>query len=108
MPTRAPVFVLLAALVAAPAGAEVHVRWLGVAGFAVEAGSDTILHDPYFSRPGFWRTMFRPYVPDAAVSNVPDAPGWIAARVPAYSVIFGHGLFGHGSVTAGHGWPSSG
>lgn len=101
--TRAPILAGLALLLAAPPGplaspaaAEVHVRWLGVAGFAIEAGEDTILHDPYLSRPGFWRTMFRPYVPDEAVLEpllASDGPAPELGR--ADLVLIGHSHFDH-------------
>jgi len=91
---------LLAALAAAgPARAadgRVTVRWLGVAGFAIEAGPDTILHDPYLSRPGLLRTLFRSYVPDASVllpRMAPDGPAPELAR--ADLVLIGHSHFDH-------------
>jgi L-ascorbate metabolism protein UlaG (beta-lactamase superfamily) len=57
----------LALACALPAGAEVQVRWLGVAGFTLTAGETTLAHDPYLSRPGRLRTLFRSYVPDETV-----------------------------------------
>jgi L-ascorbate metabolism protein UlaG (beta-lactamase superfamily) len=58
---------LLALLVAAPAAAEVRVRWLGVAGFTLESGETTLAHDPFLSRPGALQSLLRPYVPDEKV-----------------------------------------
>ena len=49
----------LAVVSAIPAGAEVRVRWLGVAGFTLSAGETMRAHDPYLSRPGLLRTLFR-------------------------------------------------
>jgi L-ascorbate metabolism protein UlaG (beta-lactamase superfamily) len=74
----------------------VRVRWLGVAGFAIEAGDDTILHDPYLSRPGWLRTVFRPYVPDGSVLRpllAADGPAPEIGR--ADLVLVGHGHFDH-------------
>ena len=64
---RAAAALALALACALPAGAEVRVRWLGVAGFTLSAGETTLAHDPYLSRPGRLRTLFRSYVPDEAV-----------------------------------------
>jgi L-ascorbate metabolism protein UlaG (beta-lactamase superfamily) len=58
---------LVALLVAAPAAAEVRVRWLGVAGFTLEAEGTTLAHDPFLSRPRALRSLFYRYVPDDAV-----------------------------------------
>jgi len=58
---------LLLWLGAAPASADVSVRWLGVAGFTLTSGETTIAHDPYLSRPGRLRTFFRSYVSDETV-----------------------------------------
>lgn len=96
-PTIALLAFALALLVgAAPSHAEVQVRWLGVAGFAIEAGDDTLLHDPYLSRPGFWRTALQRYVPDAAVIEP-----LLAAEGPAPElgrgdlILIGHSHFDH-------------
>lgn len=84
------------ALGAASAGADVSVRWLGVAGFAVEAGEDTLLHDPYLSRPGLLRTLFRRYVPDATVLEPLLAPDGRAPELGrADLVLIGHSHFDH-------------
>jgi L-ascorbate metabolism protein UlaG (beta-lactamase superfamily) len=56
-----------ALLLAAPAAAEVRVRWLGVAGFTLTSGDTTLAHDPFLSRPGAMRSLFKLYVPDEAV-----------------------------------------
>ena len=87
---------VLLALGASTAGAEVRVRWLGVAGFTLSAGETTLAHDPYLSRPGLLRTLFRSYVPDEAVlgrfvgagSRAPEL-----ARTSTYLV--GHSHFDH-------------
>ncbi len=55
---------LVLVLGASTAGAEVRVRWLGVAGFTLSSGETIVAHDPYLSRPGMLRTLFRSYVPD--------------------------------------------
>ncbi len=81
---------------AGPAAAEVRVRWLGVAGFSIEAGEDTILHDPYLSRPGWLRTIFRRYVPDASVLEPLVAAGSPAPELArADLILIGHSHFDH-------------
>jgi L-ascorbate metabolism protein UlaG (beta-lactamase superfamily) len=85
---------LLAA--AAPAAAEVEVRWLGVAGFTLTSGDTTLAHDPYLSRPGMLRTLFRRYVPDAEVLGRflgPESPAPELARTRLFLV--GHSHFDH-------------
>ena len=73
-----------------------RVRWLGVAGFSIEAGDDVLLHDPYLSRPGFWRTLFRRYQPDAAVLGPLFEPGSPAPELSRASlVLVGHSHFDH-------------
>lgn len=92
------ILVLLVAVswFATPAGAEVRVRWLGVAGFTIEAGDDTLLHDPYLSRPGLWRTLTRRYEPDAAVLEpLVDAAGPAPELGRADLVLIGHSHFDH-------------
>ncbi|NNL67448.1 MAG: MBL fold metallo-hydrolase, partial [Myxococcales bacterium] len=85
---------LLAA--ASPARAELHVRWLGVAGFAIEAGDDTLIHDPYLSRPGFWRTALNRYVPDAAVIEpLLAADGRAPELGRGDLILIGHSHFDH-------------
>ncbi|MBW2314990.1 MAG: MBL fold metallo-hydrolase [Deltaproteobacteria bacterium] len=100
MRTRLACSFVLAALLAPAAdvaAAEgVRVRWLGVAGFAVEAGDDTILHDPYLSRPGALRTFFRPYVPDATILEpllASDGPAPEVGRGDL--ILIGHSHFDH-------------
>ena len=95
---RTTLLLLVAAVAAAaPARAEtVSLRWLGVAGFAIEAGEDTLLHDPYLSRPGLFRTLFRRYVPDAAVLDGLLAEGSPAPELArADLVLVGHSHFDH-------------
>ena len=90
------VLCLLPLLVAPAARAEVTVRWLGVAGFAIEAGEDTLLHDPYLSRPGLLATLFRRYVPDEAVLAPLLASGSPAPELGrADLVLIGHSHFDH-------------
>lgn len=90
---------LAACWIAAPGAAAdgaPRVRWLGVAGFAVEAGDDTILLDPYLSRPGFWRTFFRAYVPDESVLSpllAADGPAPELGRGDL--ILIGHSHFDH-------------
>jgi L-ascorbate metabolism protein UlaG (beta-lactamase superfamily) len=90
-------FLALASLAAPAAGAEgVRVRWLGVAGFAIEAGADTLLHDPYLSRPSLWRTLFHRYVPDAAVLEPLLAANGRAPELGRGDlVLIGHSHFDH-------------
>ena len=45
----------------------VELRWLGVAGFSISADDTNLLHDPYLSRPGIWKTLTSWYEPDEAV-----------------------------------------
>ncbi|MBN1770292.1 MAG: MBL fold metallo-hydrolase [Deltaproteobacteria bacterium] len=46
------------------AGAALVLRWLGTAGFVVEAGGTTLLIDPFLSRPSLPRVARAPLVPD--------------------------------------------
>lgn len=91
---------LTLALAAGSAGAAraetVAVRWLGVAGFSIQAGDTVILHDPYFSRPGRMEAAFSRYEPDAEVlerlfSAESGAPELASARL----VLIGHSHFDH-------------
>lgn len=91
---------LLAALIlpasAAADDARLTLRWLGVAGFALESGDDTILHDPYLSRPGLLATLFTRYEPDPAVLRPLLAPGGRAPELGrADLVLIGHSHFDH-------------
>ncbi len=43
---------------------DVGFRWLGAAGFEIEAGGKRMLIDPYISRVGLWKTLTSPLVPD--------------------------------------------
>ena len=79
-----------------PARADVSVRWLGVAGFTLTSGETTIAHDPYLSRPGVLRTLFRPYVPDETVLGRmvgPESPAPELARTKLY--LIGHSHYDH-------------
>jgi L-ascorbate metabolism protein UlaG (beta-lactamase superfamily) len=44
--------------------APISMRWLGAAGVEIRAESKTLLVDPFFSRPGFWRLFWGKAVPD--------------------------------------------
>jgi L-ascorbate metabolism protein UlaG (beta-lactamase superfamily) len=86
----------LAVACALPAGAEVRVRWLGVAGFTLSAGETTLAHDPYLSRPGQLRTLFRSYVPDEAVLGRFVGAGSPAPELAHASVyLVGHSHYDH-------------
>jgi L-ascorbate metabolism protein UlaG (beta-lactamase superfamily) len=79
-----------------PARAEVQVRWLGVAGFTLTSGETTIAHDPYLSRPGLLRTVFRSYVPDEGVLGGFIGAGSRAPELARTSVyLVGHSHFDH-------------
>ena len=97
---RAPLrlFALVTTLgwLASPAAAEVEVRWLGVAGFSVTAGDDTLVHDPFFTRPSVWRTVASWYRANPAVIDPllgPDGPAPELAR--ASSLLIGHSHYDH-------------
>jgi L-ascorbate metabolism protein UlaG (beta-lactamase superfamily) len=87
---------LLALSGSAAADDAVSVRWLGVAGFAIRAGDTVLLHDPYLSRPGLWRTATSWYQPDPAVLEPLLAD---ASPVPelarAKAILIGHSHFDH-------------
>jgi len=81
---------------AAPAGAEVRVRWLGVAGFTLSSGETTLAHDPFLSRPGQLRTLFRSYVPDEMVLGRFVGAGSPAPELAHSSVyLVGHSHYDH-------------
>lgn len=65
--------------------APISLTWLGVAGWQLDAGSTTILVDPYYSRPA---DLDGPVTPDAAA---------IAARAPkrADLIVVGHSHVDH-------------
>ncbi|MCK6526972.1 MBL fold metallo-hydrolase [Myxococcota bacterium] len=72
-----------------PAGVDEGVvfRFLGTAGFEARAAGESLLVDPYLSRPGLWRTLTAPLVPD------PEA---VRARVnAAHHVFAGHSHHDH-------------
>jgi L-ascorbate metabolism protein UlaG (beta-lactamase superfamily) len=81
---------------ASPAGADVSVRWLGVAGFTLRSGETTLAHDPFLSRPGWLRTLLRPYVPDEAVLG-PFVGGASPAPELAHATLYlvGHSHYDH-------------
>ncbi len=81
---------------AAPAGAEVRVRWLGVAGFTISSGETTLAHDPFLSRPGMFRTLFRSYVPDETVLGHLVGPESRAPELAHTSLyLVGHSHYDH-------------
>jgi L-ascorbate metabolism protein UlaG (beta-lactamase superfamily) len=87
---------LLALLVAGPSGADVRVRWLGVAGFTLESGETTLAHDPFLSRPGALRSLLKLYVPDEKVLGHfvgGESPAPELARAKLYLV--GHSHYDH-------------
>lgn len=95
---RARLAALLLALLPAAAFAqdEVLVRWLGVAGFSITAGDTTLLHDPYLSRPSFWKAATSSYEPDDAVLEPLFSPGSPAPELARASAIWiGHSHFDH-------------
>jgi L-ascorbate metabolism protein UlaG (beta-lactamase superfamily) len=74
----------------------VRVRWLGVAGFSLGDGETTLLHDPYFSRPGLWRTLFARYRPDEAVLAPLLGPSSPAPELErGQLILIGHSHFDH-------------
>jgi L-ascorbate metabolism protein UlaG (beta-lactamase superfamily) len=78
------------------AGAEVQVRWLGVAGFTLSAGGTTLAHDPYLSRPGSLRSLLQDYVPDDGVLGRmvgAESPAPELAHASLYLV--GHSHYDH-------------
>ena len=97
MSARAAALAALAVALCGPAArAEVSVRWLGVAGFSIEAGDAVLLHDPYFSRPGLWATIAGWYRPDEAVLGRLLEPGSPAPELArAREILIGHSHFDH-------------
>ena len=69
----------------------VHVRWTGAAGIELTHGGQTILIDPYHSRPGKLELMFTPLKPkaDAVEKYLDKLPGKLSA------IIVGHTHFDH-------------
>jgi len=86
---------------ASPAGVRtdsgvVVLRWLGVAGFSISDGETVLLQDPYLSRPGLLKCLFRRYRPDAQVLSrflEPDGPAPEIAN--ARALLIGHSHFDH-------------
>jgi len=74
----------------------VRVRWLGVAGFSIEAGDTVLLHDPYLSRPGLLRTLFWSYEADAKVLEpLLEEAGPTPELARASLILVGHSHFDH-------------
>jgi L-ascorbate metabolism protein UlaG (beta-lactamase superfamily) len=94
-----PVWIALATIVllaSSAARAEIEVRWLGVAGFSFTAGADTLLHDPFFTRPSAWDTLTSWYRADASVIDpllAADGPAPELAR--ARGILIGHSHYDH-------------
>ncbi|NOY26895.1 MAG: MBL fold metallo-hydrolase [Oligoflexia bacterium] len=64
-----------------------RMRYLGTAGFVVQAAQHTLVIDPFVTRPGLVRTLFRPLVPDAER---------VRRLIPkADDVLVGHAHFDH-------------
>lgn len=81
---------------AAPARADVELRWLGVAGFTLRAGDTVIAHDPYLSRPSLLATLFRPIQPDDAVLDRMLGPASPAPELARASLLLvGHSHHDH-------------
>ncbi len=92
---------LLAALAPTPASAadvdlDVEVRWLGVAGFSISSGGTTLLHDPFFTRPGVLATLFSRYHPAESVLAPLLAGGSPAPELASASaILIGHSHYDH-------------
>lgn len=89
---------VLALVLAGPAAAEpaLRLRWLGTAGFSIEAGDSVLLHDPYLSRRGLLRLLLRRYEPDAEVlSPLLDPDGPVPELARAGLVLIGHSHWDH-------------
>jgi L-ascorbate metabolism protein UlaG (beta-lactamase superfamily) len=83
-------------MLAAPASGAVTVRWLGVAGFSIQAGGTTLLFDPYLSRPSLWRTLLWRYRPDTERLARLTGPGSPAPELAsAELLLIGHSHFDH-------------
>jgi L-ascorbate metabolism protein UlaG (beta-lactamase superfamily) len=91
----------LALVEAPPAGARedsgaVVLRWLGVAGFSISDGGTALLQDPYLSRPGPLRCLFRRYRPDEEILSRFLDPGGPAPEIAsARAFLIGHSHFDH-------------
>ena len=88
--------VLLLVLFGSPAAGEVLVRWLGVAGFSISSDGTTLLHDPFFSRPGMLATLFSRYHPAESVLTPLLAGGSPAPELAgASAILIGHSHYDH-------------
>jgi L-ascorbate metabolism protein UlaG (beta-lactamase superfamily) len=86
----------IGAACAAPAGAEVSVRWLGVAGVSIQSGDTTLVHDPFFSRPGILATLFAWYRPDEAVlAPLVSVEGRAPELAEPAAILIGHSHYDH-------------
>ena len=95
-PRRVVGWLAVALVWAAPAGAQVEVRWLGVAGFSITSGETTLLHDPFFSRPGILATLFSWYRPDEAVlAPLVSTSGRAPELARAAAILIGHSHYDH-------------
>jgi L-ascorbate metabolism protein UlaG (beta-lactamase superfamily) len=75
---------------------SLRVRWLGVAGFSIEADGAVLLHDPYLSRPSGSSVLvsrYRPDEPRLAALLAPESPAPELAR--AAFVLVGHSHYDH-------------
>jgi len=70
-----------------PPEPDLHIRYLGTAGFVFTGGQRTIVVDPFVSRPGLRATALGPMVPDEAL---------ISELIPrADDVLIGHAHYDH-------------
>ena len=89
-------FLLGGATSAAAGEPALAVRWLGVAGLSIADGDAVLLHDPFFSRPGLWRTLFDLYEPDVPLLERLLAPGSPAPELASADwILIGHGHYDH-------------
>jgi L-ascorbate metabolism protein UlaG (beta-lactamase superfamily) len=87
--------------IAAGDDSTLQIRWLGVAGFSFTAGETTVLQDPFFSRPGMLRTLFRRYSPDErAIDYALRADGPAPELANASLIVAGHSHYDHSADLA--------
>lgn len=87
---------LLAVCAAARAEPAVVVRWLGVAGFSVTSGETVLLHDPFVSRPGLWRTLVERFESDPdAIANLLAPEGPAPETTGSDAILIGHSHYDH-------------
>lgn len=75
-------------LEAPPTGEAIRLRWLGAAGHVIEAAGQTLLVDPFLSRPSLVRTALSP------LRSTPEAYWhWLPAKVDG--ILLGHSHYDH-------------